>query len=155
MKRLEDSFRAKHQQTYFLEQSTGRTARDSAKMSELPLSKRARLTEEMSAQPPAAAASSPLLKSRHSYAQPAQPTFADVAYILGQSKVLQVLQLAFAQGLQDKAIAEQMQVQPGTVRHYWRKLYDVLGIDPDIEREAKRNLRTLVEMRARERGLID
>ena len=63
-------------------------------MSELPLSKRARLTEEMSAQPPAAAASSPLLKSRHSYAQPAQPTFADVAYILGQSKVLQVRQLA-------------------------------------------------------------
>ncbi len=68
---------------------------------------------------------------------------------------LEVLRLAFSEGLQDKAIAEQMQVQPGTVRHYWRKLYDVLSIDPEMEREAKRNLRTLAEMRAREKGLID
>ena len=66
-------------------------------MSELPLSKRARLTEEMSALPPAAAASSPdpSLKSQPAHPQhQSQPNFADVAYILGQSKALHFRQLA-------------------------------------------------------------
>lgn len=68
---------------------------------------------------------------------------------------LEVLRLAFGESLQDKAIAERMYVRPSTVRHYWRKLYDVLDIDPNLEREAQRNLRTLVEVKAREKGLID
>lgn len=68
---------------------------------------------------------------------------------------LEVLQLAFIENLQDRTIAEQMNVQQGTVRHYWRKLYDVLEIDPEIERRAGRNLRMLTESRAREKGLID
>ncbi len=68
---------------------------------------------------------------------------------------LEVLRLAFSEGLQDRAIAEKMQIQAGTVRHYWRKLYDVLDIDPESEREVGRNLRTLAQIRAREKGLID
>ncbi|NJL45828.1 MAG: response regulator transcription factor [Leptolyngbyaceae cyanobacterium SM2_3_12] len=64
---------------------------------------------------------------------------------------LEVLQLAFQQGLQDKAIAERMNVSERTVRHYWTKVQDALGVYPD---EGK-NIRIQTEIRAREEGLID
>lgn len=64
---------------------------------------------------------------------------------------LQVLQLAFIEGLQDKAIAEQMNVSERTVRHYWTKVQDALGVYPD----AGKNIRIQTEIRAREEGLID
>ncbi|MGF1567069.1 MAG: response regulator [Nodosilinea sp.] len=64
---------------------------------------------------------------------------------------LQVLQLAFQEGLQDKAIAEHMNVSERTVRHYWTKVQDVLGVYPD---EGK-NIRIQTEIRARAEGLID
>lgn len=64
---------------------------------------------------------------------------------------LEVLRLAFQEGLQDKAIAEQMKVAERTVRHYWTKIQDVLDVYPD---EGK-NIRIQTEMRAREEGLID
>lgn len=64
---------------------------------------------------------------------------------------LEVLQLAFQDGLQDKAIAKQMNVAERTVRHYWTKIQDVLDVYPD---EGK-NIRIQTEMRAREEGLID
>jgi DNA-binding NarL/FixJ family response regulator len=64
---------------------------------------------------------------------------------------LEVLQLAFNEGLQDTAIANRMSVAERTVRHYWTKIYDVLGVYPD---EGK-NLRIQTEIRAREEGLID
>ena len=44
---------------------------------------------------------------------------------------LQVLQLAFQESLQDKAIAERMNVGERTVRHYWSKIQDVLDVYPD------------------------
>ena len=44
---------------------------------------------------------------------------------------LEVLQLAFRDGLQDKAIAEQMNVSERTVRHYWGKVKDVLRVYPE------------------------
>jgi DNA-binding NarL/FixJ family response regulator len=62
-----------------------------------------------------------------------------------------VLTLAFQQGLQDKAIAEKMNVSERMVRHYWTKVQDVLGIYP----EEGKNIRIQTEMRAREEGLID
>ena len=65
---------------------------------------------------------------------------------------LDVLQLAFGEGLQDKAIAERMNVAERTVRHYWTKIQDALGVYPD---EGKRNIRIQTEIRAREEGLID
>lgn len=64
---------------------------------------------------------------------------------------LEVLTLAFQDGLQDKAIAEQMNVSERTVRHYWTKVQDALDVYP----EAGKNIRIQTEIRAREEGLID
>jgi len=64
---------------------------------------------------------------------------------------LEVLHLAFEEGLQDKAIAERMNVSERTVRHYWTKIQDVLDVYPD---EGK-NIRIQTEIRARQEGLID
>ncbi|NET09257.1 MAG: response regulator transcription factor [Symploca sp. SIO2B6] len=63
----------------------------------------------------------------------------------------QVLELAFAHGLQDGAIAQEMNRAERTIRVYWSKIYDVLEVYP----ENGRNLRIQTEMRARELGLID
>lgn len=63
----------------------------------------------------------------------------------------EVLELAFKDGLQDKAIAEQMNVSERTVRHYWTKVQDVLGVYPEVGK----NIRIQTELRAREEGLID
>jgi DNA-binding NarL/FixJ family response regulator len=64
---------------------------------------------------------------------------------------MDVLVLAFQEGLQDQAIAQRMRVSYRTVRHYWTKLYDALGIYP----EEGKNIRIQTEKRAREAGLID
>lgn len=64
---------------------------------------------------------------------------------------LEVLRLAFQEGLQDKAIAKRMNLSERTVRHYWTKLQDALDVYPEDEQ----NLRIQVEIRAREEGLID
>jgi DNA-binding NarL/FixJ family response regulator len=64
---------------------------------------------------------------------------------------LEVLNLAFEEGLEDKVIAERMRVAPRTVRHYWTKVQDVLGVYP----EEGKSLRIQTEKRAREEGFID
>lgn len=64
---------------------------------------------------------------------------------------LEVLTLAFQEGLQDKAIAERINVSERTVRHYWTKVQDALGVYP----EEGKNIRIQTEIRAREEGLID
>jgi DNA-binding NarL/FixJ family response regulator len=61
-----------------------------------------------------------------------------------------VLTLAGHDCLQDEEIAKRMHVSPRTVRHYWTKIYDVLGI---YERNGT-NLRMQAVQRAREEGLI-
>ena len=68
---------------------------------------------------------------------------------------LDVLNLAFQEGLQDKAIAQRLGVQPTTIRHYWTKLYDVLEIYSSEERQDGKNVRTRAEILARQKGLID
>lgn len=68
---------------------------------------------------------------------------------------LEVLRLAFEEGLQDKAIAERMCLAERTVRHYWTKIQDVLGIYPEDSKKEGRNIRIETEIRAREEGLID
>jgi len=68
-----------------------------------------------------------------------------------KSEWLQMLKLAFEGGLQDKAIAEQMNISERTVRHYWTKIQDALGVYPD---EGK-NIRIHTGIRARQEGLID
>ncbi len=64
---------------------------------------------------------------------------------------LEVLKLAFDEGLQDKAIAERMHLHERTVRSYWTKIQDVLGVYP----EEGKNMRIQTTIRAREEGLID
>lgn len=64
---------------------------------------------------------------------------------------IEVLNLAFEEGLEDKVIAERMRVAPRTVRHYWTKVQDVLGVYP----EDGKSLRIQTEKRAREEGFID
>ncbi|GAB4350029.1 MAG: hypothetical protein Fur0042_17690 [Cyanophyceae cyanobacterium] len=68
-----------------------------------------------------------------------------------RSEWLHVLHLAFEQGLQDKAIAREMNRSERTIRHYWSKIQDALSIYP----ESEHNMRALTQIRAREVGLID
>jgi DNA-binding NarL/FixJ family response regulator len=68
---------------------------------------------------------------------------------------LEVLKLAFSEGLQDKAIAGRMNVAERTVRHYWLKLQDVLGIYAQDSKLEGKNIRIETQIRAREQGLID
>jgi DNA-binding NarL/FixJ family response regulator len=64
---------------------------------------------------------------------------------------LEVLRLAFEEGLQDKAIAQTMHKSERTIRHYWSKIQDALEIYP----EEGKNIRAITQIRARETGLID
>ena len=64
---------------------------------------------------------------------------------------LEVIELAFNESLQDKAIAEKMSVAERTVRHYWSKVQDALEVYP----EKGKNIRTMTQIRAREEGLLD
>lgn len=64
---------------------------------------------------------------------------------------LKVLELAYQEGLQDKAIGDRLNVSERMVRHYWTKLQDALNVYP----EEGKNIRIQTEMRAREEGLID
>lgn len=68
---------------------------------------------------------------------------------------IEVIQLAFREGLQDKSIAKTMHISERRIRQYWTNIYDRLGIYPDVERENGRNLRIQAEKKARELGLID
>ncbi|MEL7334139.1 MAG: response regulator transcription factor [Cyanobacteria bacterium J06560_2] len=64
---------------------------------------------------------------------------------------MRVLELAVNEGFNDKAIAKEMNVAERTVRNYWAKLQDVLG----VYQEEGKILRIQTELRAREEGLID
>jgi DNA-binding NarL/FixJ family response regulator len=64
---------------------------------------------------------------------------------------LEVLRLAFQEGLQDKSIAERMFVSERTVRNYWLKVQNALN----IYSEEGKNIRIQTEIRAREEGLLD
>lgn len=64
---------------------------------------------------------------------------------------LEVLKLAFEQGLTDKQISLQMYRSERAVRTYWTKIQDILGVYP----EEGKNMRIQTEIRARQEGLID
>ncbi|MEH2067481.1 MAG: response regulator transcription factor [Nostoc sp.] len=68
---------------------------------------------------------------------------------------LEVLKLAFEEGLQDKTIAERIHIHERTVRSYWTKIQDVLGVYPEDCRQEGKNMRIQTTIRAREEGLID
>ena len=64
---------------------------------------------------------------------------------------LDVMRLAFEEGLQDKAIASAMHKSERMIRHYWSKIQDALEIYP----EEGKNMRAQTQKKARETGLID
>ncbi|MEM6401930.1 MAG: DNA-binding response regulator [Cyanobacteria bacterium P01_D01_bin.116] len=68
---------------------------------------------------------------------------------------LRLLNLAFEEGLQDKAIAAHICVSERMVRHYWYKLQEVLNMNIEELKHQGKNLRVVTHIRAREEGLID
>ncbi|WP_414621530.1 DNA-binding response regulator [Calothrix sp. CCY 0018] len=83
----------------------------------------------------------------------------DIPHMNGASQVkpewLRLLDLAFKEGFQDKAIAQHICVSERMVRHYWDGLQDALSIDCDQLKNQGKNLRIVTQIRAREVGLID
>lgn len=68
---------------------------------------------------------------------------------------LELLRLASSEELQDKAIAQQMNIAERTVRNYWTKIQDVLSIYPEDSKKERTNIRLKTLNHAREEGLID
>ena len=68
---------------------------------------------------------------------------------------IRLLNLAFEEGFQDKAIAAHICVSERMVRHYWLKLQVMLDINVEELRNQGKNLRVITHIRAREEGLID
>lgn len=68
---------------------------------------------------------------------------------------LMLLNLAFEEGLQDKAIASHICVSERMIRHYWYKLQEVLDMNVEELKNQGKNLRVITHIRAREAGLID
>ena len=68
---------------------------------------------------------------------------------------LRLLNLAFKEGLKDKAIAQRMCVSERMVRHYWALVQEALDIDCEELKNQGKNLRVMTQIRAREAGLID
>ena len=66
-------------------------------------------------------------------------------------KWLEVLTLKYQEGLTDKAIAQKMNVSDRTVRNYWIRLQDSLGVYDEPDKE----LRIQIELAARKIGLIN
>lgn len=64
---------------------------------------------------------------------------------------IEVLSLKFQEGLTDKAIAQRMKVSDRTVRNYWIRLQDTLGVYDEPGKE----LRVQIEIAARRIGLIN
>lgn len=64
---------------------------------------------------------------------------------------LELLRLAFQEGLTDKMIAKRMNISEKTVQNYFHKVQDVLDVYP----EEGQNLRIQTNIKAREAGLVD
>ena len=62
-----------------------------------------------------------------------------------------LLQLAFVEGITDKAIAQKMNVSERTVRHYWTRTQDALAVYPD----EGSNIRIQTYNKARHYGLVE
>ncbi|HBB33253.1 MAG TPA: response regulator receiver protein [Cyanobacteria bacterium UBA8803] len=65
-------------------------------------------------------------------------------------KWIEVLNLKFREGLTDKAIAKRMNISDRTVRNYWIRIQDALG----IHEEPDKDLRIQIELEARKLGLL-
>lgn len=68
---------------------------------------------------------------------------------------MDVLRMAFEDGLTDKEISNRMYKSERAIRTYWTKIQDVLGVYPEDCKKSGKNLRIQTEICAREEGLID
>lgn len=66
-------------------------------------------------------------------------------------KWIEMLQLKFQEGLTDKAIAQRINVSDRTIRNYWIRIQDSLGIYDDPEKD----VRLQIQIEARKMGLLD
>ncbi|MEH2043506.1 hypothetical protein [Nostoc sp.] len=66
-------------------------------------------------------------------------------------KRIEVLTLKYEEGLTDKAIAQKMKLSDRTVRNYWIRVQDSLGVYDEPGKE----LRIQIEIAARKIGLIN
>ncbi|MEH2327548.1 MAG: DNA-binding response regulator [Nostoc sp.] len=66
-------------------------------------------------------------------------------------KWIEVLTLKYEEGLTDKAIAQKMKLSDRTVRNYWIRVQDSLGVYDEPGKE----LRIQIEIAARKIGLIN
>lgn len=66
-------------------------------------------------------------------------------------KWLEVLRLKYQEGISDRAIAERLGITDRTIRNYWVRIQDALGVYDDPERD----LRVQIELAARRAGLIN
>ena len=66
-------------------------------------------------------------------------------------KWLRVIQLKYAEGLSDRAIAQAMGISDRTVRNYWVRIQDTLGVADDPNQD----LRIQIQMAARRAGLLN
>ena len=64
---------------------------------------------------------------------------------------LEVVKLKFQEGLNDKAIAQRMHVSDRTVRNYWLRLQDSLGIPDDPSYD----VRVQIMLKLKELGVLD
>ncbi len=65
-------------------------------------------------------------------------------------KWIELLNLKFGEGLTDKAIAKRMNITDRTVRNYWSRIQDALG----VSEEPDKDVRIQIELAARQLGLI-
>lgn len=65
-------------------------------------------------------------------------------------KWIEMLNLKYQEGLTDKAIAERMKISDRTVRNYWVRLQNALGVQEEPDKE----LRIQIEIEARKMGLL-
>ena len=68
---------------------------------------------------------------------------------------MEVLRMALEDGLTDKEISNRMYKSERSIRTYWTKIQDVLGLYPEECKKSGKNLRIQTEICAREEGLID
>lgn len=78
---------------------------------------------------------------RGSICWPKKTGLSDQLFPVGRieldSQWVRALQLKFHQGLTDKAIAKRMRVSDRTIRNYWLRLQDSLGIPEDPDKDHK------------------
>jgi DNA-binding NarL/FixJ family response regulator len=62
-----------------------------------------------------------------------------------------VLKLKFEQGLNEQAIAKQLNVSTRTIRNYWQRMQQAF----EIQDEPDKDIRILISLEARRRGWIE